>query len=69
MTLHAAIEQILKENHRPMTSRELTDAINAKHLYERKDKKPIPTSQITARVHQYPAVLRKEGDLITLVNW
>ena len=48
MTLHAAIEQILKENHRPMTSRELTDAINAKHLYERKDKKPIPTSQITA---------------------
>ena len=69
MTLHEAIEQVLKEKRVAMTSSELADAINSRHLYERQDKQPIKASQISARVPHYPELLKKEGNKISLVNW
>ena len=69
LTLNKAIEQVLRENHRPMTTSEIADIINSQHLYERGDKTPLKASQVSARVHQYPLLLRRENDKITLVNW
>ena len=53
MTLHEAIQKVLIEQARPMTSREIADVINAKKYYSRGDGKPLPTGQITARVNKY----------------
>ena len=53
MTLHEAIAQVLRENGGPMTTREIADAVNGAQLYSRNDGKPVPISQINARVNNY----------------
>lgn len=60
MTLHEAMQLVLKENDKPMTARELADEINKKNLYTRKDRKPVPTSQIGARAKNYPTKFEKK---------
>lgn len=60
MTLHEAMQLVLKENDRPMTARELADEINNKNLYTRKDRKPVPTNQIGARAKNYPDIFEKK---------
>ncbi|NJK97136.1 MAG: hypothetical protein HC905_21445 [Bacteroidales bacterium] len=54
MTLHEAIYQTLIESDRPMTSREVADAINSRGLYARKDNAAISATQIKARITNYP---------------
>jgi hypothetical protein len=66
MFLHEAIAQVLKEHNRSMTARELADEINRRKLYIKKDKSLIKTSQIHARVKNYPHLLRKNKSLISL---
>jgi hypothetical protein len=68
ITLHEAIEQVIRKAGRPLSSREIRDLINSQGLYHRDDGKPVPTSQIGARVSQSPKWLKKVGDLITLAN-
>src|SRR5437867_2439033 len=47
LTLHQALELVLRENdNRWMTVRELADEINARELYEKRDRTPIDPSQI-----------------------
>lgn len=53
MTLHEAIELVLKEQQRPMTAREIADEINDKLLYRRHDGMVVPANQIYARVNRY----------------
>ena len=66
MTLHEAIEKVLKDSGRPMTAKEIADLINAKMLYIRGDKNPVPGSQIHARVKNYPHLFVKNGTSILL---
>lgn len=54
MTLHEAIETVLRAESRPLTFTETAKLINSQRLYARKDGKPVPASQISARVKNYP---------------
>jgi len=68
MTLHEAIEKVLKESGRPMSAAEIADVVNKQGLYSRGDKNPVPSSQIHARVKNYPSWFsRTEAGLISLV--
>lgn len=51
MELHDAIIVVLKEANRPLTCSEIAQKINARNLYERGDKKPLKSNQITARIN------------------
>jgi repressor of nif and glnA expression len=66
MFLHEAITQVLKEQNRPMTARELADEINQRKLYIKRDESNIKTSQIHARVKNYPHLFQKRNGLIGL---
>ena len=68
MTLHEAIQKVLIEQARPMTSREIADVINAKKYYSRGDGKPLPTGQITARINKYQNLFTKNGKNIELAR-
>ena len=65
MTLHAAIEQVLSREKRIMTPAEIADALNKNSWYSKKDGSMIKSSQIGARVKNYPHLFRKEGSLIS----
>jgi hypoxanthine-DNA glycosylase len=51
MTLHDAIEKILRQIGRPMTAREISDELNKVKWYEKGDKSTIKPNQISARVN------------------
>lgn len=66
MTLHAAIEQLLEREKRKMTPVEIADLLNKKNWYSKKDGSAIKSSQIGARVNNYPHLFDKEGSFISL---
>ena len=66
MFLHEAIQKVLTEKKGPMTSKEIADEINKRKLYFRKDLKPVPPSQISARINKYPYLFKNIGSEITL---
>lgn len=68
MTLHEAIEMILQETGRPMSTREIADVVNKRNLYTRRDGLPISASQIAARVGNYENLFSKQLGKIKLVN-
>lgn len=53
MTLHEAIEKILKQKGQAMTAREIADELKINKWYLKNDKSEIKTSQITARVDDH----------------
>jgi hypothetical protein len=65
MTLHEAIEQTLKQSGKSMTASEIANEINRTKLYSRADGGPIPSSQIGARVKNYPQWFDKTGSYIS----
>ena len=66
MTLHAAIEQVLKQEKRKMTPVEIADSLNKNRLYSKKDGSVIKSSQIGARVKNYPHLFIRVGSFISL---
>src|SRR5690625_1022449 len=68
MTLHEAIEMILQETGRPMSSKEIAATVNKRSLYSRRDGLPVSASQITARVGNYENLFSKDLGKIKLVN-
>ena len=55
LKLHEAIEMVIKEAGKPLTFTEIAKQINARKLYSRKDGAPVPASQISARIKNYPS--------------
>lgn len=55
LKLHEAIEMVIKEADRPLTFTEIARQINARNLYSRRDGAPVPASQISARIKNYPS--------------
>lgn len=55
LKLHEAIELVIKEAGKPLTFTEIAKQINARNLYSRKDGAPVPASQISARIKNYPS--------------
>ncbi|WP_111710154.1 GIY-YIG nuclease family protein [Lutibacter citreus] len=66
MTLHDAIIQVLAQKKSAMTSVEITNALNKTSLYTKKDGSLIKSSQISARVKNYPHLFLKTDGLISL---
>ncbi len=53
MTLHEAIEWILNETPEGLSTMQIAEMINQRGLYQRKDKLPVESSQVAARVNNY----------------
>lgn len=53
LTLHNAIEFVLKENEEPLSATKIAQEINSRQLYVRKDGMPVPPSQIRMRIKHY----------------
>ena len=67
LTLHAALEFILRENGNPwMTVRELADRVNASGLYTTRDGSPVEVNQIHARTKNYSALFEKDRGRVRL---
>lgn len=64
LTLHEAIAVVLREGAK--TSRELADEINRRNLYRRKDGRPLPANQVSARVRAYGCLFERKGKMIFL---
>jgi hypothetical protein len=69
MTLHEAIEKVLKENGQPLKSSEITSILNEIKIYQKGDNSRIKSNQVSARVNNYPSYFFKENGLIFLNNW
>lgn len=68
MTLHEAIELILQESGKSMTSRQIADVINERELYARRDGKLVSASQVTSRVNNYEKIFAKDLNKIKLLK-
>jgi len=54
MTLHEAIMEVLRENgNKPMTCKEITEEINARRLYIRKDSLPVRSREVKERIDRH----------------
>ena len=68
MTLHEAIERVLLDGRKPMKASDIARVINSLGLYKRDDNKPVPASQISARVSARPDMFSRSGEMIALLN-
>ena len=64
LTLHEAMQLVLRENGGAMAPVDLTRAIRDRGLYRKRDGEPAGVGQIHARVHNYPHLFgRHEGTI------
>lgn len=69
MTLHEAMKTILEErDHYSMSVRELTEEVNRRDLYRKRDGSPVEVGQVHARAKNYPKLFEKNGPRVTLRN-
>jgi len=69
MTLHEAIEKVLKENGKPLKPAEIATILNDIKIYQKGDKSRIKSGQISARVNNYPTYFFKDNGFVYLNNW
>lgn len=67
MTLHEAIAHVL-EGGRRLSSADIAHAINLRGLYTRGDGRPLPASQISARVSNHPELFGRDDSYIWLAQ-
>jgi hypothetical protein len=68
LTLHEALALVLRESEDEwMTVRELTDQVNARNLYQRRDGSPVEANQVHARTKKYPQ-FDKRGPRVRLLD-
>jgi len=66
MTLHEAIEKLLKEQGRSMTTSEITEALNKNRWYKKKDGSAICQFQVHGRTHTYSQLFNRDGPTVSL---
>ena len=66
MTLHEAIQQVLLKANKALTAKDIAEILNANSWYSKKDGSKIASSQIGARVKNYPLLFNKTNGLISL---
>ena len=69
MTLHAAIQELLSETGRPMTSAEIAKEINERRSYAKRDGSKIDSFQIHGRTKNYPQIFTRDGSTVGLLSW
>jgi type I restriction enzyme M protein len=66
MTLHEAIEQVLRESRKPMKATEIAQIINESKLYIKGDNTLVGTNQISARISKYQNIFKVDAQGISL---
>jgi len=67
MTLHKAIEFLLKESGNEWTHvKDLAKSVNERQLYAKRDGSEIQSNQIHARTKNYAEMFEKDGPLVRL---
>lgn len=68
MTLHAAIEKLLQQTGRQMTTQEIADSLNKNNWYQKKDGSKITDFQIHGRTKNYPQLFNRNGATVSLAG-
>lgn len=68
MTLHAAIEKLLRTTGRPMTLEEIALSLNRNKRYQKKDGSEITAFQIHGRTRKYPGMFRRNGQMVSVIG-
>lgn len=67
--LHEAIISVIRSAGHPLSYSEIAHAVNERHLYSRRDGEPVPTSQVSARVKNYPQLFNEiKNDVVTKID-
>jgi hypothetical protein len=67
LTLHEALALVLREGGNDLlTVRELTDQVNGRSLYRRRNGSPVEANQVHARIKNYPKLFEKSGSRVRL---
>jgi hypothetical protein len=66
MTLHTAIEKLLQQTGRQMTTHEIADSLNKNNWYQKKDGSKITDFQIHGRTKNYPQLFNRNGMTVSL---
>jgi hypothetical protein len=66
MTLHEAIEKLLHQNKRSMTTTEIASELNKNNWYQKKDGSTIEPFQIHGRTKNYPQLFIRNGSTVSL---
>lgn len=68
MTLHEAIEKLLIQTGRSMTTTEIAIELNKYKWYQKKDGTLIDPFQINGRTNNYPQIFSRSGSSVSLVG-
>lgn len=68
MTLHEAIEKLLQQNGRPMTTQQIADELNKNNWYQKKDGSTIQAFQIHGRTRNYANIFDRDGSTVLLIG-
>lgn len=66
MTLHAAIENLIRQKRRPLTTREIAYELNINKWYWKKDGSKIDAYQIHGRTKRYSSIFECNGSNVSL---
>ena len=66
MTLHQAIEKLLVQQGRSMSTAEIADALNQNGWYTKQDGSPIQPFQIHGRTKNYHELFDRDGSKVSL---
>ena len=68
MTLHEAIEKLLRQNGRPLTTQQIADELNKNGWYQKKDGSKIQAFQIHGRTRNYANIFDRDGSTVSLIG-
>jgi len=68
MTLHEAIEKLLRQTGRPMTTQQIADELNKNGWYQKKDGSKIQAFQIHGRTKNYANIFDRDGSTVSLIG-
>ena len=68
MTLHEAIEKLLRQTGRPMTTQQIADELNKNGWYQKKDGSTIQAFQIHGRTRNYATIFDRDGSTVSLIG-
>jgi hypoxanthine-DNA glycosylase len=68
MTLHEAIEKLLRQTGRPMTTQQIADELNKNGWYQKKDGSTIQAFQIHGRTKNYANIFDRDGSTVSLIG-
>lgn len=68
MTLHEAIEKLLRQMGRPMTTQQIADELNKNGWYQKKDSSEITAFQIHGRTKNYSNIFDRNGSMVYLIE-